>query len=537
MEGKQRRAEAIASGNCMLGIELGSTRIKAVLIGGDKEVLASGNHEWENQFVDGNWTYALEDIFKGLQDSYQKMAENVKEIYGVTIKKIGAIGFSAMMHGYMAFNKEGELLVPFRTWRNTTTGEAAKELTKLFQFNIPERWSIAHLYQAILNEESHVKEIDYLTTLAGFIHWKLTGKRVLGVGEASGMFPIDSDTKTYQEGMVEKFDELVKEKKFPWKLIDILPTVMVAGEEAGVLTKEGARILDPSGNLQEGALLCPPEGDAGTGMVATNSVAKRTGNVSAGTSVFAMIVLEKALKKVHTEIDMVTTPAGDPVAMVHANNCTSDLNAWVNLFEEFANASGMKMDKNTLYEILYKQALEGDSDCGGLLSYGYFSGESITAFEEGRPLFVRSANSKFNLANFMRSHLFTALGALKIGLDILFKEEGVALDKMLGHGGLFKTKRVGQQMMAAAFSAPVWVMETAGEGGAWGIAVLASYMLQKEEGETLDSYLEEKVFKGQEGICIEPVPEDIEGFDTFIERYKAGLPIEKAAVEAFTWES
>ena len=536
MEERQEKGIAIESGEIMLGIELGSTRIKSVLIGEDYEVLALGNHEWENRFIDGNWTYSLEDIITGLQDSYAKMAQNVKETYGVTIKKISAIGLSAMMHGYMAFNKEGELLVPFRTWRNTTTGEAAKELTRLFHFNIPERWSVAHLYQAILKGEDHVKDIDYLTTLSGYLHWKLTGERVLGIGEASGMFPIDSEKMEYDNGMLNKFQEQIKEKKFPWTLEEILPKVMVAGEQAGILTKEGANLLDPTGNLEAGSILCPPEGDAGTGMVATNSVAKRTGNVSAGTSVFAMIVLEKALKHLHTEIDMVTTPSGDPVAMVHANNCTSDLNAWVGLFKEFIDAGGIEMDMDTLYGTLYRKALEGDADCGGLLSYGYFSGESITSFEEGRPLFVRSANSKFNLANFMRSHLFTALGALKIGLDILFKEEGVALDKMLGHGGLFKTERVGQQIMAAAFQAPVTVMRTAGEGGAWGIAVLAAYVLQKEEDESLASYLEKRVFSAQEGVCMEPVLEDVKGFEDFMERYKQGLAIERAAVETFTWE-
>lgn len=536
MEKRLQQKEAILSGKTSLGIEFGSTRIKAVLIGDAGEVLAIGSHSWENRYVDGMWTYSLEDIIKGLQDCYQKMAKEVQEKFEVTLTKIGSIGFSAMMHGYLALNKDGKLLVPFRTWRNTNTKEAAETLTEEFQFNIPERWSVSHLYQAILNGEEHVKDISYLTTLAGFVHWKLTGNHVLGVGDASGMFPIDSKTIDYDVSMLEKFEKLIAEHNYPWELKQILPDVMVAGEEAGCLTDEGAKLLDVTGNLTAGIPLCPPEGDAGTGMVATNSVGKRTGNVSAGTSVFAMIVLEKSLKKVHKEIDLVTTPVGDPVAMVHANNCTSDLNAWVSLFAEFVEASGSMMSMDQLYQVLYQKALEGDKDCGGLLSYGYFSGENITGLEEGRPLFVRSANSKFTLANFMRSHLFTALGALKIGLDILFQEEGVQLDKMLGHGGLFKTERVGQQIMAAAMKAPVTVMETAGEGGAFGMAILASYMRLKEENTTLEQYLQTEIFKNAKESCIEPVNEDIEGFHQFMERYKQGIAIEKCAVEVFTWE-
>lgn len=521
----------IEAGKTALGIEFGSTRIKAVLVGEDNTPIASGAHDWENKYENGIWTYSVEDIWKGLQDSYRKMALDVKDQYGLTLRNIGAIGFSAMMHGYMAFDKDGELLVPFRTWRNNITGEASKVLTDLFQFQIPQRWTIAHLYQAILNGEEHVGEIDYLTTLAGYIHWGLTGERVLGIGEASGVFPIDSDTKTYQKEMVQKFDDLVADKQFSWKLTDILSEVRTAGDAAGTLTEEGAKLLDVTGELKAGIPLCPPEGDAGTGMVATNSVAQRTGNVSAGTSVFAMIVLEKALSKVYSQIDMVTTPLGDPVAMVHCQNCTSDLNAWVGLFKEFAETFGMKPDMNELFGTLYRKALEGDPDCGGLLAYNYFSGEHITDFVEGRPLFVRNASDRFNLANFMRVHLFTSLGALKVGLDILLKEEEVEVDRILGHGGLFKTKGVGQRFLAAAMNAPVSVMETAGEGGAWGIALLASYMLNKTEGETLDAYLNEKVFAGQEGECIEPDARDVAGFETFIERYKNGLPIERAAVE------
>jgi sugar (pentulose or hexulose) kinase len=522
---------AIVSGKTVLGIELGSTRIKAVLLGEDNAPIASGSHDWENQYINNIWTYSLEDVWTGVQDSYKNMAAEVKEKYGVTLETIGAIGFSAMMHGYMAFNKEGELLVPFRTWRNTITEKASEELTKLFNYNIPQRWSIAHLYQAILNGEEHVADIAFQTTLEGYIHWKLTGEKVIGIGEASGMFPIDIDAKNYNAHMIQQFDELVASKNFSWKLGEIFPKVLVAGENAGVLTEEGAKLLDVTGQLKPGIPFCPPEGDAGTGMVATNSITKRTGNVSAGTSVFAMIVLEKELSKVHEEIDLVTTPTGNLVAMVHCNNCTSDLNSWVGLFKEFAEAMGMEVDMNKLFESLYNKALEGDSDCGGLLSYNYFSGEHITGFEEGRPLFVRTAESKFNLANFMRVHLFTSLGALKTGLDILLKEEGVKLDEILGHGGLFKTKDVGQKIMAAAIDAPVSVMETAGEGGAWGIALLASYMINKGENETLDDYLTKKVFAGKMGTKINPDAKDVEGFNQFMTRYAKGLAIERAAVD------
>lgn len=522
----------IESGKTALGIEFGSTRIKAILVGEDNTPIASGSYDWENRYVDNIWTYTLDDIHTGLQDCYKSLAEDVKSQYGVELTTVGSMGFSAMMHGYMAFGKEGQLLVPFRTWRNTITGQASEELTELFQYNIPQRWSIAHLYQAILNEEAHVPEVTFFTTLAGYIHWQLTGEKVLGVGEASGMFPIDTATGDFNQGMIDKFDEKVAGKGFPWKLRDIMPKVLTAGEKAGVLTEEGAKLLDPTGTLQAGIPVCPPEGDAGTGMVATNSVARRTGNVSAGTSVFAMIVLEKELQKVHPEIDLVTTPSGDLVAMVHCNNCTSDLNAWVNIFKEFSEAFGIDVDMNKLFGTLYNKALEGDADCGGLLAYNYFSGEHITGFEEGRPLFVRTPESKFNLANFMRVHLFTALGALKTGLDILLKEEGVKVDEMLGHGGLFKTKGVGQKIMAAAVNSPVSVMETAGEGGAWGIAVLSSYMKNKAEGQTLDAYLNEKVFAGQNSVTIEPDAADVEGYETFIKRYAEGLPIEKAAVES-----
>ncbi|MDD2980178.1 MAG: FGGY-family carbohydrate kinase [Hespellia sp.] len=522
----------IENGKAVLGIEFGSTRIKAVLIGEDNAPIAAGSHDWENSLVDGIWTYSLEDIWTGLQDSYTRMTEDVKAQYGVAVTKLAAIGFSAMMHGYMAFDEKGELLVPFRTWRNTMTEEASEKLTEVLDFHIPQRWSIAHLYQAILKDEPHVGSVKFFTTLAGYIHWQLTGEKVLGVGEASGMFPIDSNTDNFDAGMIEKFDALVADKNYPWKLNDILPKVLVAGDAAGTLSLEGAKKLDVSGALEAGIPLCPPEGDAGTGMAATNSVAQRTGNVSAGTSVFAMVVLEKALSKVHPEIDMVTTPSGHPVAMVHCNNCTSDLNAWVNIFKEFAEAFGLDVDMNKLFGTLYNKALEGDADCGGLLAYNYFSGEHVTNFEEGRPLFVRTPESKFNLANFMRVHLFTSLGALKTGLDILLKEENVQVDQIFGHGGLFKTKGVGQSILAAAIDAPVSVMETAGEGGAWGIALLASYMINKGDGETLDTFLIDKVFKGQTGTKMEPDAKDVAGFDEFIGRYKAGFPIERAAIDS-----
>ena len=523
--------KAIESGKTALGVEFGSTRIKAVLVGEDHMSIATGSYDWENRYENSIWTYSLEDIWIGLQESYRRLSNEVFEKYNTPLKTIGAIGFSAMMHGYMAFDKDGNLLVPFRTWRNTMTGQASEKLTDLFQFNIPQRWSIAHLYQAILNQEPHITDISHLTTLAGYVHWKLTGQKALGVGEASGMFPIDSKTNNYDERKLELFNEWLKAENISWKLQDILPKVLVAGDAAGVLTEEGAKLLDPTGQLQAGIPLCPPEGDAGTGMVATNSIAERTGNVSAGTSVFAMIVLEKPLSKLYSEIDMVTTPTGKPVAMVHSNNCTSDLNAWVDLFQEFTDALGVEASESKLYETLYKKALTGDADGGGLLAYNYVSGEHITHLEEGRPLFVRTPESRFTLSNFMRVHLFSALGALKIGLDILFEREQVKIDQVLGHGGFFKTKEVGQKIMAAAMNVPVSVMETAGEGGAWGIALLASYMFHKATNESLDAYLSNKVFAGENGTTIAPDPKDVDGFTAFMERYKKGLTIERAAVD------
>ncbi|MDO4522816.1 MAG: FGGY-family carbohydrate kinase [Eubacteriales bacterium] len=528
-----RIKEDILNAKTALGIEFGSTRIKAVLIDSTKAPIASGSYGWENRLDNGIWTYTLEDIWTGLRDSYAELAADVKKQYDVELTNIGSIGFSAMMHGYMAFDADGELMVPFRTWRNTITAQAAELLSKEFVYNVPQRWSISHLYQAILNGEEHVKDLAYMTTLSGYVHWMLTGKKVLGVGDASGMFPIDPKTVDYDAVMVEKFDKLIADKKFAWKLLDIMPKVLEAGEDAGKLTEEGVKLLDPSGKLQAGIPMCPPEGDAGTGMTATNSVAKRTGNVSAGTSVFSMVVLEKELSKPYPELDLVTTPSGALVAMVHCNNCTSDLNAWVNIFKEFMETMGMEVDMNNLYGSLYKKALEGDKDCGDLMSYCFVSGEPTVGFEEGRPLFMRKPDSRFNLANFMRTHLYTCLGALKVGNDILTQQEHVEVDHIMGHGGLFKTKGVGQSIMAAALNTPVALMETAGEGGAWGIALLAAYMAEKEEGETLDAYLNEKVFAGQMGEKMDPDPEDVAGFDKFIKAYMAARPVEHAAVDTF----
>lgn len=522
--------ELINNGRAVLGIEFGSTRIKSVLIDTEGNPIASGGYEWENQLIDGIWTYSLEEIHKGLTGSYLAMKEDVKKQYGVTLKKLEALGVSAMMHGYLAFDENNQLLVPFRTWRNTYSVEAADKLTEYFQYNVPIRWSVAHLYQSILDGQEHVKDVRYVATLAAYIHWQLTGEKVLGIGDASGMFPIDIEKHDFDMERMDKFDQLIAEKNYPWKLKDIFPKVLCAGDDAGILTKEGALMLDPEGDLVAGVPLCPPEGDAGTGMTATNSVAQRTGNVSAGTSVFAMIVLEKELSKVYPEIDLVTTPSGSLVAMAHANNCTSDLNAWVSLFKEVTDAFGVEVDMKQLFGTLYNKALEGDADCGELLSYGYYSGENIIPITEGRPLFVRMPDSKFTLANFMRTHLYAALGAMKIGMDILAQED-VKIDKILGHGGLFKTPVVGQRIMAAAMNAPVSVMETAGEGGAWGIAVLASYLVNKEEQETLEDFLDKKIFRGEEGVRIEPVKEDVEGFEVFIERFKKGLDIEQSAIK------
>ena len=521
----------IEAGKAILGIELGSTRIKAVLIDQENKPIAQGSHTWENQLVDGLWTYSIEAIWSGLQDCYADLRTNVKNAYDIEIETLAAIGVSAMMHGYMPFNKKEEILVPFRTWRNTNTGRAAAALSELFVYNIPLRWSISHLYQAILDNEAHVNKIDFLTTLAGYVHWQITGEKVLGIGDASGMLPIDPTTNNYSVEMVAKFDKLIAPKEYNWKLEDILPKVLSAGENAGVLTSEGSKKLDASGHLKAGIPVCPPEGDAGTGMVATNAVKQRTGNVSAGTSSFSMIVLEKDLSKPYEMIDMVTTPDGSLVAMVHCNNCTSDLNAWVNLFKEYQELLGIPVNMDEIYSKLYNIALTGDTDCGGLLSYNYISGEPVTGFADGRPLFVRSANDKFNLANFMRTHWYASVGVLKIGNDILFNEEKIKVDRITGHGGLFRTKGVGQRILAAAINSPISVMETAGEGGAWGIALLGSYLVNNGKKQSLADFLDDSVFVGDAGIEVSPTPEDVAGFNTYIENYKAGLPIEEAAVK------
>ena len=528
---KSDAKSTIEAGKAILGIEFGSTRIKAVLIDQENKPIAQGSHTWENQLVDGLWTYSIEAIWAGLQDCYADLRANVKKQYGIEIETLAAIGISAMMHGYMPFNDKAEILVPFRTWRNTNTGKAAAELSELFVYNIPLRWSISHLYQAILNKEEHVKDITFLTTLAGYVHWQITGEKVLGIGDASGMLPIDPATKNYSAEMVAKFDKLVAPYGFSWKLTDILPKVLLAGENAGCLTEEGAKKLDVSGHLKAGIPVCPPEGDAGTGMVATNAVKQRTGNVSAGTSSFSMIVLEKDLSKPYEMIDMVTTPDGSLVAMVHCNNCTSDLNAWVNLFKEYQELMGMPVDMDEIFGKLYNNALTGDADCGGLISYNYFSGEPVTGLTVGRPLFVRTANDKFNLANFMRAHLYASVGVLKIGNDILFNEEKIKVDRITGHGGLFRTKGVGQRVLAAAINSPISVMETAGEGGAWGIALLSSYLVNNDKKQSLADFLDEKVFAGNAGVEVSPTAENVAGFNAYIEKYKACLPVEEAAVK------
>ncbi|MCL2828327.1 MAG: FGGY-family carbohydrate kinase [Oscillospiraceae bacterium] len=515
-----------------LGIELGSTRIKAVLIDAGGTPRASGGFDWENRFENGVWTYHLDDVWHGLRESFANLAADYRATHGGVDPVVSGIGVSAMMHGYLAFDREDNQLAEFRTWRNTITEEAAARLTEAFGFNIPQRWSIAHLYRAVLGGEAHVGEIGFLTTLAGYVHYQLTGEKVLGIGDASGVFPIDSTANGYHNGMVAKFDTIVSEHGVPWRLLDILPKVLVAGEHAGALTEAGAILLDPTGVLQPGIPLCPPEGDAGTGMVATNSVAPCTGNVSAGTSVFAMLVLERALSKLYLEIDMVTTPTGKPVAMVHCNNCTSDLDAWVNLFGAAMTGMGQTPDKSDLYRTLYEAALRGDPDGGGLVSVNYLSGEHTTGFHEGRPLFVRTPDSRFTLENFMRSLLFSAMATLKIGMDILSDGEGVTLSKLLGHGGLFKTPLVGQTLMAGALDIPVAVMESAGEGGAWGIALLAAYADARDEGETLEEFLKSKVFSDSAVNTIQPNPADVAGFAVYLERYKAALSIERTAVES-----
>lgn len=522
-------ANMIADGAGVLGIELGSTRIKAVLLGTDYKPIASGSFTWENRHENGYWTYRLDEVWQGIAQCYRDLKQNVLHTYGVTLTRLGAMGISGMMHGYLPFDERGRLLVPFRTWRNTTTGQAAAELTELFRFNVPQRWSISHLRQAMLNGEDHVGRIGHLTTLAGYVHWQLTGQKVMGVGEASGMFPIDDRTGDFDAGMIEKFDALAAE--YPWTLKEILPKVLSAGENAGVLTTEGAKLLDPEGDLLPGVPLCPPEGDAGTGMTATNAVAVGTGNVSAGTSIFSMVVLDQMLSQVYPEIDMVTTPSGRPVAMVHCNNCTSDMNAWVGVFRETLQLMGCDADMGELYTKLYQKSLEGDADCGGVTVYNYLSGEPVTGFDEGRPVVVRSHDKPFTLANFLRAQLYSTLVSLAAGMEIL-NRENVTIHRLMGHGGLFKTPVVGQKYLAAATHSPVWVMETAGEGGPYGMALLAAY-LRDGSGQTLEGFLEERVFAGTPGTVLEPEPADVDGFQAYLERFVGGLAIERAAVDHF----
>ena len=518
----------IEAGKAILGIELGSTRIKAVLIDQENKPIAQGSHTWENQLVDGLWTYSVEAVWYGLQDCYADLRANVKSLYDTEIETLAAIGVSAMMHGYMPFNEKEEILVPFRTWRNTNTGQAAAALSELFVYNIPLRWSISHLYQAILDNEEHVPSINYLTTLAGFVHWQITGQKVLGIGDASGMLPIDLITKNYSSEMVDKFDKLIAPKGYDWKLRDILPKVLSAGENAGFLTPEGASCLDVSGHLKAGIPVCPPEGDAGTGMVATNAVKQRTGNVSAGTSSFSMIVLEKELSKPYEMIDMVTTPDGSLVAMVHCNNCCSELDAWVNMFGEFAKLTGNEIDKSRLYETLYKNAMTADSSCGGVTAYNCLSGEPVIKLDKGRPMYFRTPDSSLTLGSFFRAQLYSSFTALKIGMDILFDKEQVKAEKITGHGGLFKVSGVASQLMADALSTPVSVMKTAGEGGAWGMAILAAYM-ELSNGEKLADFLDKKVFADMEVTTSQPEQTGSEGYKTFLERYKKGLSAEKNA--------
>ena len=524
--------EQIQSGSAVLGIEFGSTRIKSVLINRNHEVIASGSHEWENDYIDGIWTYSEQAILSGLQSSFADLKKDVFSRYQIPLTRIAGLGISAMMHGYLPFDADMNLLVPFRTWRNTITGEASEKLTELFSFNMPQRWSLSHLYQAILNKEPHVKDIRFLTTLAGWIHFLLTGQKVLGVGDASGMMPIDSSTCTYDASMVSAFDKLIADRNYPWKLTDILPTVLCAGMNAGILTPDGAKLLDPSGELQPSCPLCPPEGDAGTGMTATNSVRERTGNVSAGTSIFSMIVLEKPMSKVYPEIDIVTTPTGKQVGMVHCNSCTSDINAWVSLFREFAGLLGIKTEAGDVFTKLFRKSLEGDPDCGGLVSFNYLAGEPVTGLSEGRPMFVRLPDAGMNLANFMKAQIYASMETLKYGMEIMNREK-VAIDCVYGHGGLFKTEGVGQNYLAAAIHAPVTVMETAGEGGAWGIALLADYLIYRNTDESLEDYLQNRVFTGMKQLTVSPDPKDEEGFDRYMDRFISCIPAQKAAAEHF----
>ena len=529
-------AEKIRAGKTSLGIEFGSTRIKAVLIDDTYRTIASGDYNWASHLENGLWSYTVEEIWKGLQTAYAEMAGDVEAAYGEKLTRIGHIGFSAMMHGYLAFDEAGELLVPFRTWQNTNTHEAHEKLSELFQYNIPERWSIAHLYQCVLDNEEHVSKVAFFTTLAGYVHWKLTGRKVLGVGDASGMFPIDPETHTWETAFIDRFNALPEVAAQPWKLEDLLPEPLVAGTPAGELTEEGAKLLDPTGTLQPGITLAPPEGDAGTGMMATNSVRKRTGNVSAGTSIFATVVLEGKLKALHPEVDLVTTPAGDLAGMSHANNFTSDLNAWVGLFGQFAEALGHPVDAGTLYGTLFRAAIADDVDanCGGLLNYPFRSGEFLAGLPEGRPLFARKPEARMTLGNFMRAQLFGAFSPVKIGMDVMTKDEHVQVDSLVGHGGIFTTPKVAQKILAAAFDTPIKVMATAAEGGAWGMAVLGDYLWHADED--LADYLDNRVFADAESVTETPDEKDVEGFEDFFARFRAGLPIEHAAIAAIPLE-
>ena len=530
-------AEKIRAGKTSLGIEFGSTRIKAVLIDDTYTTIAAGDYGWASHLEDGLWSYSQEEIWTGLQTAYAALAEDVENAYGEKLTRVGRIGFSAMMHGYLAFGKDGELLVPFRTWQNTNTSEAHEKLSELFQYNIPERWSIAHLYQAVLNDEEHIGKVDFFTTLAGYVHWKLTGKKVLGVGDASGMFPIDPTTHTYETEFIEKFNAIPEVAAQPWKLADLLPEPLVAGTPAGTLTEEGAKLLDPTGTLQPGITFAPPEGDAGTGMVATNSVRVRTGNVSAGTSIFAMVVLERKLERLHPEVDLVTTPAGDLAGMSHANNFTSDLNAWVGLFGQFAAAIGTPVDAGTLYGTLFRAAIadDVDSSCGGLINYPFRSGEFLAGLPEGRPLFARGPEARMSLGNFMRAQLFSAFSPVKIGMDVMTKDEGVAVDSLVGHGGIFTTPKVAQKILAAAFDTPIKVMSTAAEGGAWGMAVLADYLWHADQ--PLDEFLDARVFADAASTTENPDENDVAGFEEFFDRFRKGLPIEHVAIESIPLET
>ena len=524
--------DCIQNGNAILGIEFGSTRIKAVLIDEEHRVIASGSHDWENDYINGIWTYSREEILDGLQHCYADLKKNVQEQYKISLHALAGLGISAMMHGYLPFDEKMQLLTPFRTWRNTITAQAAEALTEVFSFNMPQRWSLSHLYQAVLNEEDHVASVRYLTTLAGWVHYLLTGEKVIGIGDASGMMPVDSKTLTYDAGMVQKFDELVSGKRYPWRLADILPRVLVAGESAGFLTEEGALLLDPAGDLKPGCPLCPPEGDAGTGMAATNSVRERTGNVSAGTSIFSMIVLEKPLSRVYPEIDIVTTPSGNPVGMVHCNSCTSDINAWVSLFMEFSSMMGVDLKISDVYTKLFRKSLEGAKDCGGIVSFNYYAGEPVTGTDEGRPMLIRKPDADFSLANFMRAQIYASMETLKVGMQIM-NQENVRIDQVFGHGGLFKTPGVAQNYLAAAIHAPVTVMETAGEGGAWGIALLADYLVHKNSDESLEDYLDQKVFSGMKQTTVQPDQEDMDGFDNYIAAFLSCLPAQKEAAASF----